>query len=254
MSDAGFEIVDAFAELLADTRAYLEAESARGQRYLQPSSSVKAQDSVRAAVVPADQPAPQHAGNPGVSSFACSRMVQPGHVWWWLESPWLGHPRPERTSGPMLQPTCSKRCSKMFWGSRLMTFSCSRCSQNQTGMLLLSSKASGKGSWLFGGKDKGLGRKVVLVMGQVGVDAVLGEGVKIDAIRGHWQEHGSAALMATFHPEYLIRNPEAKRAVFQDLKAVNAALISPKKRQATDAVDARFLWRFTHPVQMQIRS
>ena len=36
MVESDFELVDAYAELLADTRAFLESESARGARYVLP--------------------------------------------------------------------------------------------------------------------------------------------------------------------------------------------------------------------------
>ena len=56
------------------------------------------------------------------------------------------------------------------------------------------------------------------------VDAVLGDRLGLPGVRGQWKRCMFGQVMPTFHPEYLLRNPEAKRAVFQDLKAVNKAL------------------------------
>ena len=42
--------------------------------------------------------------------------------------------------------------------------------------------------------------------------------------RGTWGEHASIRVMPTYHPAYLLRNPENKALVWQDLKAVVTAM------------------------------
>ena len=42
----------------------------------------------------------------------------------------------------------------------------------------------------------------------------------ITKIRGNWLEYNGVALMPTFHPAYLLRNPAAKREFWEDLQAV----------------------------------
>jgi DNA polymerase len=38
--------------------------------------------------------------------------------------------------------------------------------------------------------------------------------------RGRWTSFGAVPVMSTYHPAYLLRNPENKRAVWEDLQAV----------------------------------
>lgn len=40
----------------------------------------------------------------------------------------------------------------------------------------------------------------------------------IGKLRGRWFTHGSAAVLCTYHPSYLLRNPSAKRDVWDDMK------------------------------------
>ena len=65
---------------------------------------------------------------------------------------------------------------------------------------------------------------VICVLGAVAAKALLGEGIDITKIRGQAQSYGSALLVPTFHPAYLLRNPPAKRLVWQDLKLVKRLL------------------------------
>lgn len=47
-------------------------------------------------------------------------------------------------------------------------------------------------------------------------------GIRI--LRGRWQEFNSIKVMPTYHPAYLLRNPAAKREVWQDLQLVMQVL------------------------------
>jgi DNA polymerase len=43
-------------------------------------------------------------------------------------------------------------------------------------------------------------------------------------LRGVWREYNGIRFMPTFHPAYLLRNPPAKKEVWEDLQAVMKAL------------------------------
>jgi uracil-DNA glycosylase len=42
----------------------------------------------------------------------------------------------------------------------------------------------------------------------------------ITKMRGHWYSFRDIPIMPTFHPAYLLRNPPAKKEVWEDMKAV----------------------------------
>lgn len=65
---------------------------------------------------------------------------------------------------------------------------------------------------------------VLCTLGSVATRALLGPGLSILKIRGSRQEFQSIPLIPTFHPAYLLRNPDAKKLVWQDLKKVKALL------------------------------
>jgi len=53
------------------------------------------------------------------------------------------------------------------------------------------------------------------------VQGLLGATEGITRMRGRWRLYqGRIAVMPTFHPAYLLRNPAAKREVWEDLQAV----------------------------------
>jgi uracil-DNA glycosylase len=54
----------------------------------------------------------------------------------------------------------------------------------------------------------------------------------ITQFRGQWLEWRGRKLMATYHPAYLLRNPNAKGEVWKDLQKVMAelGLQAPKKK------------------------
>jgi DNA polymerase len=62
--------------------------------------------------------------------------------------------------------------------------------------------------------------KVVLALGSVATQALLKTKDPIGKLRGRAHASGSAVLVPTFHPAYLLRNPgpEYKRMAFEDLK------------------------------------
>jgi len=46
----------------------------------------------------------------------------------------------------------------------------------------------------------------------------------ISRVRGSWQQYQGIPLMPTYHPAYLLRNPNSKREVWADMKQVMARL------------------------------
>ena len=62
---------------------------------------------------------------------------------------------------------------------------------------------------------------VIVALGATAVEGLLGIGGGITRLRGKWRLYqGRIAVMPTFHPAYLLRTPEAKRDVWQDLQEV----------------------------------
>lgn len=70
--------------------------------------------------------------------------------------------------------------------------------------------------------------RVIVALGATAVEGLLGSTGGITRIRGRWRLYkGRIPVMPTFHPAYLLRNPRAKREVWDDLKAVMAHLKNP---------------------------
>lgn len=62
--------------------------------------------------------------------------------------------------------------------------------------------------------------KVICALGRVAGQALLGEGFRITRERGIWHAWGDTPLMPTYHPAYLLRNPSAKRQVWEDVQKI----------------------------------
>jgi uracil-DNA glycosylase len=65
-----------------------------------------------------------------------------------------------------------------------------------------------------------IGPKVILSLGSVATQALLGTRDPIGKLRGRVHPYGNAVLIPTFHPAFLLRNPgqEYKRMAWEDLK------------------------------------
>lgn len=73
------------------------------------------------------------------------------------------------------------------------------------------------------GQLRALRPKILLVLGGVALNALTGgRAPNITRARGQWIEVKGIPTMPTFHPAYLLRQPDGKRATFNDLKALNA--------------------------------
>ena len=77
---------------------------------------------------------------------------------------------------------------------------------------------------------------VLVALGAVAVEGLLGPGEGISKLRGKWQTYRGIPLMPTFHPAYLLRNQSLsiKRTVWEDFLQVMEKLempISQRQRQ-----------------------
>lgn len=64
----------------------------------------------------------------------------------------------------------------------------------------------------------------ICCLGASAAQALLRTEETIGRLRGRWFEHGSAAVICTYHPSYLLRNPAAKRDVWDDMKRLMARM------------------------------
>ena len=68
--------------------------------------------------------------------------------------------------------------------------------------------------------------RVIVPLGKFAAQSLLKTMDPITRLRGRQFEYRGAALIPTFHPAYLLRNPSAKREVWEDMKKVRAILQS----------------------------
>ena len=66
--------------------------------------------------------------------------------------------------------------------------------------------------------------QVIVCLGTPAAQTILGSRETITRIRGSFREVNGIQVMPTFHPAYLLRNPAAKREVWEDMKQVMALL------------------------------
>jgi len=66
--------------------------------------------------------------------------------------------------------------------------------------------------------------RVLVTLGKCAIQSLLPTTKPISRLRGEWQEYDGIPVMPTYHPAYLLRNPSAKREVWQDLQKVLIAL------------------------------
>jgi len=66
--------------------------------------------------------------------------------------------------------------------------------------------------------------KVIVALGAIAMKALLDIQLGITKMRGNWYNFRGIPIMPTFHPAYLLRNPAAKKEVWQDMQAVLAKL------------------------------
>jgi len=58
----------------------------------------------------------------------------------------------------------------------------------------------------------------IVCWGSVAAKNLLGQETPIGRMRGKFFDYGRAKVMCTYHPSYLLRNPAAKKPVWEDMK------------------------------------
>lgn len=66
--------------------------------------------------------------------------------------------------------------------------------------------------------------QVIVALGRIAAQALTGSEAPIGRLRGTWHQWKGIPVMPTFHPSYLLRNPGAKREVWEDIKKVMARM------------------------------
>ncbi|MBU1087642.1 MAG: uracil-DNA glycosylase [Candidatus Omnitrophica bacterium] len=62
--------------------------------------------------------------------------------------------------------------------------------------------------------------KVICTLGKFAAHTLLNQTIPISQLRGQWFEFKGIKLMPTFHPAYLLRNPQDKKLVWADMKKI----------------------------------
>ena len=70
--------------------------------------------------------------------------------------------------------------------------------------------------------------KVICALGTYGAQTLLRTKEPISRLRGYFIDYRGAKLMATFHPAYLLRNPQEKRRVWEDMQKIRDYLRSQR--------------------------
>ncbi len=71
--------------------------------------------------------------------------------------------------------------------------------------------------------------EIIITLGRFAAQTLLKTTAPIGRLRGQWREYEGIALMPTFHPAYLLRNPSGKRPVWEDMKLVMQRLNNQAK-------------------------
>jgi DNA polymerase len=72
-----------------------------------------------------------------------------------------------------------------------------------------------------------IGPRVIVALGKFAAQTLLQTETPISRLRGQFHPMGECVVMPTFHPSYLLRNPAAKREVWEDMKLVMKRLAEP---------------------------
>jgi len=67
--------------------------------------------------------------------------------------------------------------------------------------------------------------KLICSLGKFATQSLLQTERPISALRGNFQDYKNTPVMPTFHPAYLLRNPGAKKDVWEDMKKLHAELV-----------------------------
>lgn len=62
--------------------------------------------------------------------------------------------------------------------------------------------------------------QVIVTLGRLAAQTLLDSSQPISNLRGHWKSYEGMSVLPTYHPAFLLRNPAAKREVWEDMKQV----------------------------------
>jgi DNA polymerase len=65
---------------------------------------------------------------------------------------------------------------------------------------------------------------VICALGTFATQALLQTEERISRLRGRFHPFGGAKIMPTYHPAYVLRNPQSKRAVWDDMQQIQRVL------------------------------
>jgi DNA polymerase len=71
--------------------------------------------------------------------------------------------------------------------------------------------------------------EAIVTLGKFAAQALLREQTPISRLRGQWREYEGIPVMPTFHPAYLLRSPQEKVKVWDDLQSVMKKLRLERK-------------------------
>lgn len=74
---------------------------------------------------------------------------------------------------------------------------------------------------------RAVGPRIIVALGKTAAQTLLDVVTPITRLRGVWQECGGIRIMPTYHPAYLLKHQDEKRATWEDLQRVMAALKVP---------------------------
>jgi DNA polymerase len=66
--------------------------------------------------------------------------------------------------------------------------------------------------------------RVICALGTFAAQTLLQTEERISRLRGRFHRLGDIQVMPTYHPAFLLRNPQYKRAVWEDMQLVQRAL------------------------------
>jgi uracil-DNA glycosylase len=67
---------------------------------------------------------------------------------------------------------------------------------------------------------KAIRPRVIVTLGRIATQALLGTKAPLTRLRGHWQRYDDIRVMPTFHPSYLLRAPQERRKTWDDMQQV----------------------------------
>jgi len=64
--------------------------------------------------------------------------------------------------------------------------------------------------------------KIIVCLGKVAINYLLGKDmtIPVGVSRGSWHKYNGIKVRSTYHPAYLLRNPDAKKDTWEDMKNV----------------------------------